>query len=504
MSEKILETRGLGKCFNGNWVLKDVDFDLRRGEIHALVGENGAGKSTFIKMLSGVYYPDAGTIEVEGQAVDITSVAVSEKLGINTVHQEINLVPYFSIYENVFIGSEMTKRIAGIKVIDKKGMCARAKEVMSMMDIDINPKTVVASLNATMQKVVQICSVLVYDPKIVIFDEPTAALGVNEQKKLLDIIRKLKERGLTIIYISHNLEEVELIADRCTVFRNGEKVGVLERDQMKIDNIIPLMLGDKTYNNYKREKSYATDEVVLEYKNVCTHRLSDVSFQLHRGEIIGFAGTVGAGKSETAQVAFGLDKIHSGQILVDGKEYKHTPGGAIEAGIALVPEERRVQGIIPDFTLTKNVTLAFLPRWVKRGVIQKKKERATTDEYIKRLTIRTTGASQFIKNLSGGNQQKVILSRWLAGDFHIGIFDEPTKGIDIKAKEDIYTLIDQLASEGKGVLMMSSYLPELLITCDRIFVMKEGCIAGEFSTHDYEGDLENEITKVMLGGNIYE
>lgn len=504
MNDIILETKGLGKSFNGNWVLKDVDFDLRRGEIHALVGENGAGKSTFIKMLSGVYHPDAGSIELEGSAEDITNVAVSEKLGIRTVHQEINLVPYFSIYENVFIGSEMTKRIAGIKVVDKKNMRKRSQEVLSMMDIHIDPKTSVAALNATMQKVVQICSVLVYDPKIVIFDEPTAALGVNEQKRLLEIIRKLKERGLTIIYISHNLEEVELIADRCTVFRNGEKVGLLERDQMKIENLIPMMLGNKTYNNYKRDKSYATDEVILEYKNVSTHRLQDVSFQLHKGEIIGFAGTVGAGKSETAQAVFGIDKLTGGQILVDGKEYKHTTGGAIAAGVALVPEERRIQGIIPDFTLTKNVTLAFLNKWVKRGVIQNKNERTTTDEYIKRLSVRTTDATQFIKNLSGGNQQKVILARWLAGDFKIGVFDEPTKGIDIKAKEDIYILIDQLASEGKGVMMMSSYLPELLTTCDRIFVMKEGKIAGEFSTHDFEGDLESQITKVMLGGNINE
>ena len=214
MNDIILETKGLGKSFNGNWVLKDVDFDLRRGEIHALVGENGAGKSTFIKMLSGVYHPDAGSIELEGSAEDITNVAVSEKLGIRTVHQEINLVPYFSIYENVFIGSEMTKRI---EVIDKKNMRKRSQEVLSMMDIHIDPKTSVAALNATMQKVVQICSVLVYDPKIVIFDEPTAALGVNEQKRLLEIIRKLKERGLTIIYISHNLEEVELqTAARCS------------------------------------------------------------------------------------------------------------------------------------------------------------------------------------------------------------------------------------------------------------------------------------------------
>ena len=245
MNDIILETKGLGKSFNGNWVLKDVDFDLRRGEIHALVGENGAGKSTFIKMLSGVYHPDAGSIELEGSAEDITNVAVSEKLGIRTVHQEINLVPYFSIYENVFIGSEMTKRIAGIKVIDKKNMRKRSQEVLSMMDIHIDPKTSVAALNATMQKVVQICSVLVYDPKIVIFDEPTAALGVNEQKRLLEIIRKLKERGLTIIYISHRLQELKVVGNRITVIRDGKSIGTRGIHECTMDELIAMKEADK-------------------------------------------------------------------------------------------------------------------------------------------------------------------------------------------------------------------------------------------------------------------
>ena len=502
MSDNIIEAKGVGKEFNGVSVLRDIDFALRRGEIHALVGENGAGKSTFIKLLSGVYSLSAGQFLMDGQPVNITSVEQSEALGIRTVHQEINLVPYFSVYENIFLGSEMKKRRLGIQTVDKAAMRRRAEEVLALMDIHIDARRTVSTMNATMQKIVQICSVLVYEPKIVIFDEPTAALGANECEKLMDIILKLKQKGLTIIYISHNLEEVEHLADRVTVFRNGEKVGLLEGDAIKIDTIVPMMLGDKTYNNYRRERTYAGEETVLEMENVCTHRLNNISLKLHRGEVIGVAGVVGAGKTEIANAIFGLDHIRSGKVRVNGEEYRHNPRSAIAHGIALVPEERRMQGIIPDFPLTKNVTLTYLPKWVRRCVIRTKAETDTTREYIDRLSIKTTGPRQMIKNLSGGNQQKVILARWLVGDFSVALFDEPTKGIDIKAKEDIYQLIDQLAAQGKSVIIMSSYLPELLITSDRILVMRDGEIAGSFSTREGNENIENEITKVMLGGSI--
>lgn len=501
MTENIIEAKGVGKEFNGVWVLKDIDFELRRGEIHALVGENGAGKSTFIKLLSGVYSLSAGQFWMDGKDVAFSSVEASEALGIRTVHQEINLVPYFSVYENVFIGSEIKKRFAGVPVVDKKTMRQRSEEVLATMGVHIDARRTVAEMNATMQKIVQICSVLVYEPRVVIFDEPTASLGASECEHLMQIIETLKEKGLTIIYISHNLEEVERLADRVTVFRNGEKVGLLEGEDIKIDKMVPLMLGDKTYSNYRRENDYATDEVVLDLQNVCTHRLNNVSLQLHRGEVIGIAGVVGAGKTEIANAVFGLDSVHSGKITAFGQEYPHSPTGAIGKGIALVPEERRAQGIVPDFPLTKNVTLTYLNKWVKHGVIQQKQEAEVTDNYIDRLQIKTTGHKQMIKNLSGGNQQKVILSRWLVGDFSIALFDEPTKGIDIKAKEDIYQLIDQLASEGKSVMIMSSYLPELLITCDSIVVMRDGEVAGRFSTREGNENIESDITKVMLGGS---
>lgn len=500
MSDKIIEAKGVGKEFNGVWVLKDIDFDLRRGEIHALVGENGAGKSTFIKLLSGVYSKSAGEFFMEGKPAEFPDVEHSEAMGIRTVHQEINLVPYFTVFENIFIGSELQKRVLGpVKMTDDKLMRQRAREVLEMMDVDCDVNRTVGTMNATMQKIIQICGVLVYSPKVIIFDEPTAALGETERKNLLEIILKLKEQGLSILYISHNLEEIEEIADRVTVFRSGAKVGLLERQEITMDRLISLMLGDKTYNSYQRMECYARDEVLLEMDHVCTEKLKDVSFQLRRGEVVGVAGVVGAGKTEIANAIFGLDRIKSGSIRMEGKTLRHTPQDAIRRQIALVPEERRMQGLIPDFPITKNVTLTYLNRWARGFVIDSKQETETAQAYIEKLSIKTQGPRQMIKYLSGGNQQKVILSRWLVGDFELGLFDEPTKGIDIKAKEDIYMLMDQLAKEGKTILMMSSYLPELMFNCDRILVMREGRLVGEFATRN--GDMENEITKVMLGGS---
>lgn len=501
VQESLIEARGIGKEFNGIWVLKDIDLTLRQGEIHALVGENGAGKSTFIKLLSGVYTPSAGAFWMEGRETGFQSVEFSEAMGIRTVHQEINLVPYFTVFENIFIGSELKKKVAGIiSMTDDTTMRRRAKEVLQMMGVDCNVNRTVGSMNATMQKIIQICKVLVYSPKVVIFDEPTAALGENERKKLLEIICKLKEQGLTILYISHNLEEIEEIADRATVFRSGVKVGTLEKDEITMDRIIPLMLGNKTYSSYKRVQCYATEEVLLELDHVTTHKLRDVSFQLRRGEVVGVAGVVGAGKTEIANAVFGLDKLKSGSIRIKDKSLRHTPQEAIRNKIALVPEERRAQGLIPDFPLYQNMTLTYLSQWVRHWVIQTKREISDTERFIERLSVKTQGPKQSIKYLSGGNQQKVILSRWLAGDFELALFDEPTKGIDIKAKEDIYMLMDELAKEGKGILMMSSYLPELMFNCDRILVMRGGNLVGDFAT-DGE-DIENKITKVMLGGDV--
>ncbi|HZK61042.1 MAG TPA: sugar ABC transporter ATP-binding protein [Anaerovoracaceae bacterium] len=497
-TKNVIEVNGIGKEFNGVWVLKDINFDLKPGEIHSVVGENGAGKSTFIKILSGVHQPSEGGMWMEGKPVSFSNVRQSETVGIRTVHQEVNLIPFFPIYKNIFVGSEEKIKLAGITYLDDKKMKKKAKDVIKSLgiDFDINKPTML--LNASMKRIVEISKVLIHEPKVIIFDEPTTSLGLDERKRLLKIIIGLKEKGHSIIYISHNLEEITSISDRITVFRDGMKIDTMSGKEASIDKIIPMMLGDKTYSCYIKKDSYCTDEVYFEAANIYTNRLKNVSFKLRKGEVLGVAGVVGAGKTEIARAMFGIDKLEKGTMKVKGKDYSPTPQNAIHSGMALVPEERQAEGLIPNFSVLQNTTLTYLDNWSRCGVIDNKKEIKVANEYINKLSIKTTGHSQLIKFLSGGNQQKVILSRWLNGNFSIGIFDEPTKGIDIKAKEDIYHMIEKLAKEGKTVLMLSSYLPELLCLSDRIIVVHEGELVGEFNPK--ESNAEEKIMNAMLGG----
>ncbi len=498
INQNAIEVKNIGKEFNGVWVLNNIDFDLRRGEIHALVGENGAGKSTFIKILSGVHCQSSGNISINGEPIKFTCVEHSESSGIRTVHQEINLVPYFKVYENMFVGSELEKSVGCLKIIDSKEMKRCAVEVLNRLGVELDIDKTTSEINTAMKKIVEICKVLVYKPDIIIFDEPTTALGQEERKSLLNTITTLKKQGISIIYVSHNLEEIKEIADRVTVFRDGKKVALLEKEEITIDSIISNMLGDKTYNSYIREKSCAQKEEILRFEDVSTDLLKHINFSVKKGEMLGIAGVVGAGKTEIAKAIFGLDKIKSGSIVVNGNKITPTPDNAIKNKIALVPEERQLQGIIPNFSVSRNVTLTYLEKWSHNGVLNSKSEYNSAVKYIDKLSIKTQGPDQMIKYLSGGNQQKVILSRWLVGDFEIGVFDEPTKGIDIKAKEDIYILMDELSQQGKSIIIMSSYLPELIYNCDRIIVLKDGEIVGEFTTN--EDNLEEKICKVMLGG----
>lgn len=495
----ILKTQGIGKAFNDVWVLENIDFDLREGEIHALVGENGAGKSTFIKILSGIYAPSSGTIEMDDKAVVFCDAEQSEQVGIRTVHQEINLVGSFNIYQNVFVGSELYRRFGLTLIMDDREMKRRTQEVLELLGLNIDPAINVTGLNTSMKKIVEICKVLVHQPRIIVFDEPTTSLGEDERNRLLEIICKLKSQGISILYISHNLEEIEQIADRVTVFRDGHNVGTLEGEEIRSNTIISHMLGHDSFSFFARERTYCSDEILLEMQGVTTDRLKDVSLKIRRGEILGVAGVVGAGKTELAHAIFGLDRLKSGHMILNGKPFVPTISTAISRGIAMVPEERQAEGLIPDYTVAQNTTLTYLDRWVRsRLVIDKKAERITTEEYIDKLAIRTTGPDQLIKYLSGGNQQKVILSRWMLGDFQLGIFDDPTKGIDINAKEDIYALINELVNSGKSIIMLSSYLPELILNCDRILVLREGASVGIYSKD--EPELENKIMSAMLRG----
>ena len=497
----VLSTQQLGKEFNGVWVLKDINFELKEGEIHALVGENGAGKSTFIKMLSGVYHPSEGTVSLNGQPIRFNNVRESEAMGIRTVHQEVNLVPFYSVYKNIFIGAERKKKVAGLTIMDDVRMKREAKEVIQGLGIDFNVNTSAMLLNASMKRIVEISKVLVHNPNVVIFDEPTTSLGEEERKKLLQIIKGLKQRGLSILYISHNLEEVMEIADRITVFRDGQQIGTMSYAEAQIDKIISMMIGDAEYSHYSRENKYSCEDIYLEIKNLSTDKLKNINMSVCKGEIVGIAGVVGAGKTEIARAVFGLDKMDEGTIRVCNNSYNPSPGEAIRNNIALVPEERQAQGIVQNYCVSKNITLTYLDNYAnKGGYIDRKKEVETANKYIKMMGIRCTGPFQAIKFLSGGNQQKAILSRWLNGDFDIGIFDEPTKGIDVKAKEDIYKLIEDLAKAGKAVLMLSSYLPELLSLCDRIVVVNNGKLVGEFDPK--EPKAEEVIMAAMLGGGV--
>ncbi|MBS3969078.1 MAG: sugar ABC transporter ATP-binding protein [Clostridia bacterium] len=497
-NNNIIEAKNVGKEFNGVWVLRNIDFDLRSGEIHSLVGENGAGKSTFIKILSGIYSPSEGSITVDGTPAVFKNVKESEAHGIRTVHQEINLVPFFNVYENVFLGSENNSKTMGLPLVDKGKMKRETIKVLKDLGIEFDVSKPAHLLNASMERIVEICKVLVHKPKVIVFDEPTTSLGESERLRLLEVIKGLKKKGIGIIYISHNLEEVLAISDRITVFRDGSKISTIDRKDATTEKIIKMMLGNKTYSDYTRKQSYRADEVYLEVNHLFTDKLRDVSFKLYKGEILGIAGVVGAGKSEIANALFGIDRIHKGSIKVYDKELSPTPQKAVSCGMAYVPEERQAQGLILNYCVMKNITLTYLKKWCKWSVINKQEEKKITEQYIGTLSIKTTGPNQLIKLLSGGNQQKVILARWLDGDFNIGIFDEPTKGIDIKAKEDIYLILDKLAQQGKSSLVLSSYLPELLGICDRILVIRDGRIVKEFISK--EEKMQEKIMAAMLGG----
>jgi ribose transport system ATP-binding protein len=494
----LLQTRGVGKAFSGVSVLKDIDFELEAGEIHALAGENGAGKSTFIKILSGVYGNDSGSISLAGKTVKFRNIKQSESTGVRTVHQEINLVPFFRVYQNIFAGDELRRSFLGIPCTDDALMIKKTKDIFSRLCIDIDPLGYTHGLDASRQRIVQIAKILVQNPRVMIFDEPTTSLGERERAQLLEIIKSLKSRDMGIIYISHNLDEIMEIADRITVFRDGAKVDSREIGTCTKSSIVSMMIGKKEYVLYSRKEKPDPDTTLLRLEGLCNHKLKNVDISLHKGEILGIAGVMGSGKSEIAKAIYGIDKISHGHTYLKGKRFNPDIHFALSNRIAFVPEERQAEGLVANFSVEKNISLAYLDTF-KRGLqIDSKRETATAREYIDTMGIKTTGPGQAIKFLSGGNQQKVILSRWLYGDFEIGLFDEPTKGIDVKAKEDIYRLVGEMADRGKAVIFFSSYLPELLTVCDRILVMVNGRVKGEYRTD--EADAEQRIFEAMLSG----
>ena len=474
----ILELKDIIKEYPGVKALDHMNLSVREGEVHALMGENGAGKSTLIKVISGAIRPNGGTIVYQGKQYESMNPALSKKLKIGVVYQEFNLVPELSVAENIFLGNKLTNGA----VINRKIMNQKAKELMDSFGIDIDVTVPVRTLTVAYQQLVEITKTISNNVKVLIMDEPSAPLTNREITALFSIIRKLKSQGVAIIYISHRMEEIFEISDRITVMRDGEYVDTrMTADTMKSE-LISMMVGrslDEQYPVVEKE----IGETVLEVKNLCTQALlKDISFSLKKGEILGLAGLVGAGRTETARAIFGADPVSAGEIWIGGKKARiHNPKDAIQNGLALIPEDRKKHGVLLDMTIRDNISFIAVKDISTAAVISVKKDKNMAQKYIDRLQIKCPSMEQLSKNLSGGNQQKVVLAKSLASDSGIIIFDEPTRGIDVGAKKEIYELINQLAKEGMAIIMISSEMPELLGMSDRIIVMHEGEITGELA-----------------------
>ncbi|BCV24591.1 sugar ABC transporter ATP-binding protein [Gelria sp. Kuro-4] len=496
MNETLLELREINKSFSGVQVLKNVTFTVAKGEVHALVGENGAGKSTLMKILSGAYTRDSGEILLNGQPVDIRGPGDARRLGISIIYQELSLVPQLNAVENIFLG-RWPEKSKGL--VDWSKLWNDAARLLQDIGVSINTKVPVRELSVGQRQMIEIVRALSCQAKIIVMDEPTSALTEKEIQSLLNLIRELKRQGVTIIYISHRLDEVFTIADRVTVLKDGAVTGTRAVSQITKAELIRLMVGRDIKDFYPKRTS-KPGEVVLEVKNL-THKgvIEDVSFQVRAGEIVCLAGLIGAGRTETVRALFGADPVDSGEVYILGNKVRmRTPAEAIRAGIALAPEDRRFQGLVQCLSVGENITLANLQSVAsRRGVINLGLEKTKVKGYIKDLNIRTQGPQQKVQGLSGGNQQKVVLAKWLDTRARIFIFDEPTRGIDVGSKVEIYQLMNKLAESGAAVIVVSSELPEVLGISDRILVMHQGRIAGELMACDAT---EEEIMGYAVGG----
>ncbi|HRL13911.1 MAG TPA: sugar ABC transporter ATP-binding protein [Aggregatilineales bacterium] len=493
-STPLLEMRGITKEFPGVRALDDVSFAVARREIHGLVGENGAGKSTLMKVLSGVYPHGhyTGDILFEGEVQRFRGISSSEHVGIAIIYQELALIPDMTVYENIFLAHEISKR----GLVDWNETVHRAREMLEMVRLDVNPFALIRDLSVSQQQLVEIAKALSKNVKLLILDEPTSALNENESENLLDLIRSLKERGISSVLISHKLKEVIGVADVVTVLRDGKTVVTLDASKGEVDEntIIKNMVGREINNIYPPRNHDVTDEVVFEVQNLNAidrtlgrKILHDISFKVHRGEIVGFAGLMGSGRTELALSIFGNARRYqlSGDIIKNGEKrhFRH-PSQAIDAGIAYVSEDRKTQGLILIQDVQQNITLANLRELVKRFVVDQNREVQVAREYVTSLDIKTPSLEQKVNNLSGGNQQKVSLAKWLFVKPDLLILDEPTRGIDVGAKYEIYTIMNDLVARGMSIIMISSELPEVLGMSDRIYVMSEGRFTGELKNQD--------------------
>jgi len=478
MAETILKMRGIQKYFPGVHALDDVRLELEKGEVMALIGENGAGKSTLMKILTGIYTKDKGIIELDGSPVEITSPKHAQQLGISIVHQELNLMQELTVAENIYIGREPMKGC----FIDKNKQDQMSDELLKSLNLKISAKTIVRKLSVAQQQMVEIAKSLSYNnTRILVMDEPSAALTASEIEELFRFIRRLKATGVGIIYISHRMDELKEITDRITVMRDGQYVDTVNTVDTTIDEVVQMMVGRVIYEEPKNKSNVSADApVVLEAKNLCSRDVKNVSFHLKKGEILGFSGLMGAGRTETMRLICGADPLDSGTIEVKGKELKiRTPKDGVNSGIGYLSEDRKRYGLCLGLSVANNTALASLDS-LSSGLFVKDKEIAVhAQDYVDKIKIKTPHIHTLVRTLSGGNQQKVVIAKWLLRDCDVLIFDEPTRGIDVGAKSEIYKLMNQLVTAGKSIIMISSELPELLRMSDRIIVMCEGRVTGE-------------------------
>lgn len=485
MSETFLQMKHITKRFPGVLALNDVQFSLRRGEVHALLGENGAGKSTLMKILSGVYQPDEGEIIFEDKPVSFSDPLSAQTVGITIIHQEFNLFPELTVEENIFIGREFCKKNRWR--LDEKQQRQATIEILQKLNLAIKPDTLVADLTVAQQQMVEIAKAISVNARILIMDEPTAALTETEIESLFRVTRLLKEQGTGIVYISHRLEELALIADRATVMRDGQYISTVDYECVKISDLIAMMVGRDLGNIYPRREALQQRIPVLEVNGLTRKGvLNDINFTLYRGEILGFAGLMGAGRTELARAIFGADSIDSGTLKLNGKETVIKDiSDAIQQGISYLTEDRKKEGLALNLSVERNIMLGNYPEYSDRfGNVDSRRCQQTSEEQVKALRIKTPNLEQAALNLSGGNQQKIIIARWVCKDTDILIFDEPTRGIDVGAKLEIYELMNRLVAKGKSIIMISSELPEVLGMCDRILVMRSGRITGELSAKE--------------------
>ena len=478
----ILEFRNITKKYPGTVALDNVSISFRQGEVHALCGENGAGKSTLIKTCSGAISPTEGEIIIDGKRYTKLTPSISQQLGIAVIYQEFNLVNQLSVAENIFLGCVPRKGI----VPDVSQMNQRTKDIFNRFHLPINPKTSVEHLSIGYQQMVEIAKAVSKNAKVLIMDEPTAPLTTSEVGILMQIIQTLKREGVTIIYISHRLEEIFQISDRVSVLRDGKLITTMKTSETNKDELIRNMVGREFSETYPKRPDVTIAETVLETKNLTGNGVNNVSINVRKGEILAIAGIMGAGRTEFAQLLFGAKKIDSGEIIFKGQKVRpKSPADASKIGIALVPEDRKQQGVLLNMTIKDNISLASIKRISKGSFIEKLKEMEIVEKYEKSLRIKTPSVNHLVNSLSGGNQQKVVLAKWLATEPDVIIMDEPTRGIDVGAKHEIYTLMNELVRHGKAIIMITSEMEELIAMADRIVVLSEGVQTAELGREDF-------------------